>query len=29
LITLPSTSPANASKSFQSKLDEWRIISSL
>lgn len=26
LITLPSTSPANASKSFQSKLDEWKII---
>ncbi|RKR04628.1 LOW QUALITY PROTEIN: G/U mismatch-specific uracil-DNA glycosylase [Flavobacterium sp. 81] len=26
LITLPSTSPANASKSFQSKLDEWMII---
>lgn len=29
LITLPSTSPTNASKSFQSKLDEWMIISSL
>ena len=29
LITLPSTSPANASKTFQSKLDEWKIISSL
>ncbi|MFH6998609.1 DNA-deoxyinosine glycosylase [Flavobacterium sp. FlaQc-57] len=29
LLTLPSTSPANASKSFQSKLDEWSIISSL
>ena len=29
LITLPSTSPANASKSFQSKLDEWKIIGSL
>ncbi|SHH71035.1 DNA-deoxyinosine glycosylase [Flavobacterium defluvii] len=29
LITLPSTSPANAGKSFQSKLDEWNIISSL
>ncbi|PIF30041.1 G/U mismatch-specific uracil-DNA glycosylase [Flavobacterium sp. 9] len=26
LITLPSTSPANASQSFQSKLDEWKII---
>ena len=23
LITLPSTSPANASKNFQSKLEEW------
>jgi hypoxanthine-DNA glycosylase len=29
LITLPSTSPANASKTFQSKLEEWKIISSL
>lgn len=29
LITLPSTSPANASKTYQSKLDEWQIISSL
>lgn len=29
LITLPSTSPANASKSYQSKLEEWQIISSL
>jgi hypoxanthine-DNA glycosylase len=29
LITLPSTSPANASKAFQSKLDEWQIIPSL
>ncbi|WP_316634989.1 DNA-deoxyinosine glycosylase [uncultured Flavobacterium sp.] len=29
LITLPSTSPANAGKTFQSKLDEWNIISSL
>ncbi|MBF4508645.1 DNA-deoxyinosine glycosylase [Flavobacterium sp. JLP] len=29
LITLPSTSPANASKGFQSKLDEWKIIASL
>lgn len=29
LITLPSTSPANASKTYQSKLDEWKIISSL
>ena len=27
--TLPSTSPANASKDFQSKLDEWKIIQSL
>jgi hypoxanthine-DNA glycosylase len=26
LITLPSTSPANASKSFDSKLSEWKII---
>lgn len=26
LITLPSSSPANASKSFNSKLEEWRII---
>ncbi|MNL05393.1 Uracil DNA glycosylase superfamily protein [compost metagenome] len=25
LITLPSTSPANAGKSFQSKLEEWEI----
>lgn len=29
LIILPSTSPANASKSYQSKFDEWKIISSL
>lgn len=29
LITLPSTSPANASKNYQSKLDEWKIINSL
>ncbi|SHM02068.1 DNA-deoxyinosine glycosylase [Flavobacterium chilense] len=29
LITLPSTSPANASQSFQSKLDEWQIINTL
>ncbi|MEO8535703.1 MAG: DNA-deoxyinosine glycosylase [Flavobacterium sp.] len=29
LITLPSSSPANASKSFESKLDEWKVISSL
>lgn len=28
-ITLPSSSPANASKSFQSKLEEWKIIGSL
>lgn len=27
LITLPSTSPANASKTFESKLNEWKIIS--
>lgn len=26
LITLPSTSPANASKSFEQKLKEWSII---
>ncbi|PUU69675.1 DNA-deoxyinosine glycosylase, partial [Flavobacterium sp. WLB] len=26
LITLPSTSPANAGKSFQSKLEEWKVI---
>ncbi|MBP4138663.1 DNA-deoxyinosine glycosylase [Flavobacterium geliluteum] len=29
LITLPSTSPANASKSFQNKLQEWEIIGTL
>jgi hypoxanthine-DNA glycosylase len=29
LITLPSTSPANASKSFDSKLNEWKIIQSI
>lgn len=29
LITLPSTSPANANKAFQSKLDEWKVIASL
>lgn len=29
LITLPSTSPANAGKTFQSKLDEWKIIGTL
>lgn len=29
LITLPSTSPANAAKTYQSKLDEWKIINSL
>jgi len=28
LITLPSTSPANASKTYQSKLEEWKIIAS-
>ena len=26
LATLPSTSPANAAKSFDNKLEEWRII---
>lgn len=26
LITLPSTSPANASKTLESKLNEWKII---
>lgn len=25
-VTLPSTSPANAGKSFENKLNEWRII---
>jgi len=29
LITLPSTSPANAAQTFQSKLDEWQIINTL
>jgi hypoxanthine-DNA glycosylase len=29
LITLPSSSPANAGKSFQSKLEEWKIIENL
>ncbi len=29
LITLPSTSPANAGKTFQSKLDEWKVIGTL
>lgn len=29
LITLPSSSPANASKSFSSKLEEWKIIQTL
>lgn len=29
LITLPSSSPANASKTFQSKLEEWKIIKPL
>lgn len=28
-ITLPSTSPANAGKSFEQKLKEWEIIKSL
>ncbi|MGC4042075.1 MAG: DNA-deoxyinosine glycosylase [Flavobacterium sp.] len=25
-VTLPSTSPANASKSFEQKLSEWKVI---
>ncbi|MBS7233542.1 DNA-deoxyinosine glycosylase [Flavobacterium psychroterrae] len=29
IVTLPSTSPANASKTYQSKLEEWKIIASL
>ena len=29
LITLPSSSPANAGQSFQSKLEEWKIIGKL
>ncbi|MRX38585.1 DNA-deoxyinosine glycosylase [Flavobacterium sp. LC2016-23] len=29
LLTLPSSSPANASKSFESKLEEWKVITSL
>ncbi|KLT69239.1 DNA-deoxyinosine glycosylase [Flavobacterium sp. ABG] len=29
LITLPSSSPANASQSFESKLTEWKVINSL
>ncbi|WKL49554.1 DNA-deoxyinosine glycosylase [Flavobacterium pectinovorum] len=29
LITLPSSSPANASQNFQSKLEEWKIIETL
>ncbi|MDW8852145.1 DNA-deoxyinosine glycosylase [Flavobacterium sp. MMLR14_040] len=29
LIILPSSSPANASKTFQSKLEEWKIIETL
>ncbi|MEO8239700.1 MAG: DNA-deoxyinosine glycosylase [Flavobacterium sp.] len=29
LITLPSTSPANAGKSFEAKLNEWKIIRQL
>lgn len=29
LITLPSSSPANASQSFRSKLEEWKIIDTL
>jgi len=29
LITLPSSSPANASKTFESKLEEWKIIETL
>ncbi|MBE8726084.1 DNA-deoxyinosine glycosylase [Flavobacterium hungaricum] len=26
LITLPSTSPANAGKTYQYKLDEWKVL---
>lgn len=29
LIVLPSTSPANASKTFQNKLEEWNVIKTL
>jgi len=29
LITLPSSSPANAGKTFESKLEEWKIIETL
>ncbi|WP_291102432.1 MULTISPECIES: DNA-deoxyinosine glycosylase [unclassified Flavobacterium] len=29
LVTLPSTSPANAGKSFEQKLKEWQIIKQL
>lgn len=29
LITLPSTSPANAGKTFEQKLKEWEVIKSL
>ncbi|WP_264538096.1 DNA-deoxyinosine glycosylase [Flavobacterium sp. N1736] len=29
LITLPSSSPANASQTFQTKLEEWKIIETL
>ena len=29
LITLPSSSPANASKTFESKLEEWKIIETM
>ncbi|PAM93680.1 DNA-deoxyinosine glycosylase [Flavobacterium sp. IR1] len=29
LITLPSSSPANASISYENKLNEWKIINSL
>ncbi|WP_289661013.1 DNA-deoxyinosine glycosylase [Flavobacterium panacagri] len=28
-ITLPSTSPANAGKAFQDKLNEWKVIKTL
>lgn len=28
-ITLPSTSPANAGKTFQDKLSEWKVVKSL
>ncbi len=28
-FTFPSTSPANASKTFQNKLEEWKVIKTL